>query len=100
MDCAGVHRSLGTHITYCPIPLDRSTALCCSIQPKPVCCVCASSQVRSTDLDTWQPKWVQFMSTVGNARANSYFEARLTSARRLSNFPSEQYVCRSVDCKC
>jgi len=49
MDCAGVHRGLGTHIT----------------------------KIKSCTMDTWTPKEVAFMESIGNAKANSYWEARL-----------------------
>ncbi|GAB2253399.1 hypothetical protein Droror1_Dr00006246 [Drosera rotundifolia] len=48
MQCSGIHRSLGVHI----------------------------SKVRSTTLDTWLPEQVAFMQSMGNARANSYWEAK------------------------
>ena len=47
--CAGIHRSLGTHI----------------------------SKVRSATLDTWLPSQVRWAAAMGNARAASYWEARL-----------------------
>ena len=46
LQCSGVHRSLGTHI----------------------------SQVRSTDMDTWLPDQVAFVESCGNTRANLYWE--------------------------
>ena len=49
MQCSGIHRGLGVHI----------------------------SQVRSTTLDTWQPDQVLRMGQVGNARSNAKYEARL-----------------------
>ncbi|XP_059645793.1 probable ADP-ribosylation factor GTPase-activating protein AGD15 [Cornus florida] len=49
MQCSGIHRSLGVHI----------------------------SKVRSTNLDTWLPEQVAFMQSVGNKKANSYWEAEL-----------------------
>ncbi|GMQ11671.1 hypothetical protein CsSME_00054204 [Camellia sinensis var. sinensis] len=47
MQCSGIHRSLGVHI----------------------------SKVRSTTLDTWLPEQVAFMQSMGNEKANSYWEA-------------------------
>lgn len=47
--CSGIHRSLGTHI----------------------------SQVRSTQLDHWTPQQVEFMRSMGNARARKIWEARV-----------------------
>ncbi|CAH9081411.1 unnamed protein product [Cuscuta epithymum] len=49
MQCSGIHRSLGVHI----------------------------SKVRSTTLDTWLPEQVAFMQCMGNEKANSYWEALL-----------------------
>uniref|UniRef100_A0A7N0VDA5 Arf-GAP domain-containing protein n=2 Tax=Kalanchoe fedtschenkoi TaxID=63787 RepID=A0A7N0VDA5_KALFE len=50
MQCSGIHRSLGVHI----------------------------SKVRSTTLDTWLPEQVAFMQSVGNQKSNSYWEAELS----------------------
>ncbi|PIN17510.1 hypothetical protein CDL12_09821 [Handroanthus impetiginosus] len=44
MQCSGIHRSLGVHI----------------------------SKVRSTTLDTWLPKQVVFMQRMGNEKSNEY----------------------------
>ncbi|KAJ9567979.1 hypothetical protein OSB04_003945 [Centaurea solstitialis] len=49
MQCSGIHRSLGVHI----------------------------SKVRSATLDTWLPEQVAFIQTMGNVKANSYWEAEL-----------------------
>ncbi|WOL15679.1 putative ADP-ribosylation factor GTPase-activating protein AGD5 isoform X1 [Canna indica] len=49
MQCSGIHRSLGVHI----------------------------SKVRSAALDTWLPEQVAFIQTMGNKKANSYWEAEL-----------------------
>lgn len=49
MQCSGIHRSLGVHI----------------------------SKVRSTTLDTWQPEQIAFMQSIGNEKANAYWEAKL-----------------------
>ncbi|KAK9278977.1 hypothetical protein L1049_028559 [Liquidambar formosana] len=49
MQCSGIHRSLGVHI----------------------------SKVRSTTLDTWLPDQVAFMQSMGNEKSNSYWEAEL-----------------------
>ncbi|KAL0038188.1 hypothetical protein WJX79_007060 [Trebouxia sp. C0005] len=58
LNCSGIHRSLGTHL----------------------------SKVRSTTLDTWLPEQVEFISKLGNVRANNYWEARLPRGFRR---PSE-----------
>ncbi|XP_019154015.1 PREDICTED: probable ADP-ribosylation factor GTPase-activating protein AGD5 [Ipomoea nil] len=49
MQCSGIHRSLGVHIT----------------------------KVRSATLDTWLPEQVAFIQSMGNEKANSYWEATL-----------------------
>ncbi|KAK9072323.1 hypothetical protein SSX86_008756 [Deinandra increscens subsp. villosa] len=51
MQCSGIHRSLGVHI----------------------------SKVRSATLDTWLPEQVAFIQSMGNAKSNSYWEAELPS---------------------
>ncbi|KAK4858602.1 hypothetical protein QYF36_019146 [Acer negundo] len=49
MQCSGIHRSLGVHI----------------------------SKVRSATLDTWLPEQVALIQSTGNERSNSYWEAEL-----------------------
>lgn len=49
MQCSGIHRSLGVHI----------------------------SKVRSATLDTWLPEQVAFIQSMGNEKANSCWEAEL-----------------------
>ncbi|KAH9780953.1 putative ADP-ribosylation factor GTPase-activating protein AGD15 [Citrus sinensis] len=49
MQCSGIHRSLGVHI----------------------------SKVRSTTLDTWLPEQVAFMQSMGNEKSNKFWEAEL-----------------------
>lgn len=49
IDCSGIHRSLGTHISF----------------------------VRSCTLDSWTPEQARLMRRVGNKIANEYWEARL-----------------------
>ncbi|MCL7041806.1 hypothetical protein MKW94_028265 [Papaver nudicaule] len=49
MQCSGIHRSLGVHI----------------------------SKVRSATLDTWLPEQVAFIQSMGNVKSNSYWEAEL-----------------------
>ncbi|WMV48863.1 hypothetical protein MTR67_042248 [Solanum verrucosum] len=49
MQCSGIHRSLGVHI----------------------------SKVRSATLDTWLPEQVAFIQSMGNKKANSYWEAQV-----------------------
>ncbi|GMM28747.1 GTPase-activating protein [Martiniozyma asiatica (nom. inval.)] len=67
--CSGIHRSLGTHI----------------------------SKVKSVDLDTWTEPQVQNMLKWGNARANSFWEAKLEKGyvpdeSRLASFIKTKYV--------
>jgi Arf-GAP/coiled-coil/ANK repeat/PH domain-containing protein len=49
IECSGVHRSLGVHI----------------------------SQVRSLTLDKWRPEWLQQMMSVGNARSAEIYLANV-----------------------
>ncbi|CAK9870251.1 unnamed protein product [Sphagnum jensenii] len=49
IQCSGIHRSLGVHI----------------------------SKVRSVTLDTWLPEQVDFISGMGNVKANTFWEAEL-----------------------
>lgn len=49
MQCSGIHRSLGVHI----------------------------SKVRSATLDTWLPEQVSFIQSMGNDKSNSFWEAEL-----------------------
>lgn len=62
LDCAGVHRSMGTHI----------------------------SQVRSVDLDSWVPAWVSVMESVGNAIGNSCWEARMPPGKKITPSVSKE----------
>jgi hypothetical protein len=62
LDCAGVHRSLGTDF----------------------------SQVRSVDLDTWIPAWVTVMENCGNAIGNSCWEARLPPGKKITPSVSKE----------
>ncbi|KAL7748113.1 ARF GAP with effector function(s) [Sorochytrium milnesiophthora] len=55
--CSGVHRAMGTHI----------------------------SKMKSVDLDTWTPDQVQNMVKWGNAKANWYWEAKVTMQINDSN---------------
>eukprot|EP00808_Paulinella_micropora_P010537 g15361.t1 len=55
MRCAGIHRSLGTHI----------------------------SEVRSISMDKWQMEWVQTMDRIGNTKANAYYEAKMPAQASL-----------------
>jgi hypothetical protein len=58
IQCSGIHRSLGVHI----------------------------SKVRSVTLDTWLPEQVEFISGMGNVKANTFWEADLPQSYKR---PSE-----------
>ncbi len=58
MNCSGLHRSLGVHI----------------------------SKVRSVALDKWEPSFVQNMAAIGNTKSNAYFEAALPPQERIAEF--------------
>ncbi len=71
--CSGIHRGLGVHI----------------------------SKVRSTNLDTWLPEQIDFISKMGNARANAYWESELapgttkpseSDRRKLEDFIRAKYA--------
>ncbi|KAG6404263.1 hypothetical protein SASPL_136509 [Salvia splendens] len=69
MQCSGIHRSLGVHI----------------------------SKVRSTTLDTWLPDQVAFMQAMGNEKANSYWEMDLPAVfyrSPIETFIKAKYVSR------
>lgn len=59
IECCGVHRSLGTHV----------------------------SKIRSLRLDRWTPHSVQLLVEIGNDRFNSIFERKFRQSRNL--FPRE-----------
>ncbi|OHS97156.1 hypothetical protein TRFO_36683 [Tritrichomonas foetus] len=79
MECSGVHRSLGTHISF----------------------------IRSCHFDSWNDEQVEKMSLVGNIRSNLYFEGNLPEKFRrpspydrsaLENFIRNKYIkCIYVD---
>ncbi|CAA0820970.1 Probable ADP-ribosylation factor GTPase-activating protein AGD15 [Striga hermonthica] len=67
MQCSGIHRSLGVHI----------------------------SKVRSTTLDTWLPEQVSFMQMMGNEKSNEYWEAELPpdfDRNPIENFIRAKYA--------
>lgn len=75
IDCSGIHRSLGTHISF----------------------------VRSCSLDTWTMQQAQFMASVGNEVANQYWEANLpadfdrpdsSNGYQMANFIRQKYAQR------
>lgn len=64
MQCSGIHRSLGVHI----------------------------SKVRSTTLDTWLPEQVSFMQYMGNAKSNKYWEAKLPPDFDRNGYGIEKFI--------
>ncbi|CAN0854926.1 ADP-ribosylation factor GTPase-activating protein AGD5 [Linum grandiflorum] len=69
MQCSGIHRSLGVHI----------------------------SQVRSATLDTWLPDQISSIQSMGNERSNSYWESELPpnyDRVGIENFIRAKYVDR------
>ncbi|XVF87565.1 hypothetical protein PTKIN_Ptkin18bG0130600 [Pterospermum kingtungense] len=67
MQCSGIHRSLGVHI----------------------------SKVRSATLDTWLPEQVSFIQSMGNEKSNNYWEAELPpncDRVGIENFIRAKYV--------
>jgi len=75
IQCSGIHRSLGVHI----------------------------SKVRSATLDTWLPEQVSFIQSMGNAKANAYWEAEFppnfkrpaeNDRAHLENFIRAKYEAR------
>ncbi|CAN0852796.1 ADP-ribosylation factor GTPase-activating protein AGD5 [Linum grandiflorum] len=69
MQCSGIHRSLGVHI----------------------------SQVRSATLDTWLPDQISSIQSMGNERSNNYWESELPpnyDRVGIENFIRTKYVDR------
>jgi Arf-GAP with coiled-coil, ANK repeat and PH domain-containing protein len=64
IDCSGVHRSFGTHI----------------------------SKVRSIELDKWEPEHIEVMRTIGNINANKEWEFRIPDGFTRINKHSIKYV--------
>ena len=62
IECSGIHRQLGSHIT----------------------------KVRSLDLDSWSDSHLALLRAVGNSLANSIWEAQLSSSEQLDVVASEQ----------
>jgi Arf-GAP/GTPase/ANK repeat/PH domain-containing protein 1/3 len=64
IDCSGIHRKLGVHI----------------------------SRVRSLDLDDWAPDHYKLMLAFGNRKANAVFESQLSdsSAKPMPGAPREE----------
>jgi hypothetical protein len=66
LNCSGIHRSLGTHIT----------------------------KVRSCTLDTWTPEQIEFIQTMGNAKAKLIYEANLPPGYKIPNENDSQNTVR------
>ncbi|XP_027921379.1 probable ADP-ribosylation factor GTPase-activating protein AGD15 isoform X4 [Vigna unguiculata] len=64
MQCSGIHRSLGVHI----------------------------SKVRSTTLDTWLPDQVSFMQCMGNVKSNKHWEAEMPLNFDRSKLAMEKFI--------
>ncbi|XP_027343259.1 probable ADP-ribosylation factor GTPase-activating protein AGD15 [Abrus precatorius] len=64
MQCSGIHRSLGVHI----------------------------SKVRSTTLDTWLPDQVSFMQSMGNQKSNKHWEAAMPPNFDRSKMGIEKFI--------
>ncbi|KAH8704999.1 hypothetical protein BGW36DRAFT_310394 [Talaromyces proteolyticus] len=62
--CSGIHRGMGTHI----------------------------SRVKSVDLDAWTDEQLQSVLKWGNARANKYWEAKLTPGHVPSDSKIENFI--------
>ncbi|KAK7314745.1 hypothetical protein VNO77_33273 [Canavalia gladiata] len=64
MQCSGIHRSLGVHI----------------------------SKVRSTTLDTWLPDQIAFMQSTGNVNSNKHWEAELPPNFDRNGYGIEKFI--------
>ncbi|KAH8887708.1 ArfGap-domain-containing protein [Thozetella sp. PMI_491] len=62
--CSGIHRGMGTHI----------------------------SRVKSVDLDAWTDEQLQSILSWGNARANKYWEAKLSHGHAPSEAKIENFI--------
>jgi len=64
MDCSGIHRQMGTHI----------------------------SKVKSCTLDNWQQDWLQLIYNVGNDISNAYYEYSLPQEYMIDSKSLKHYV--------
>ncbi|KAF7457888.1 putative ADP-ribosylation factor GTPase-activating protein [Cryptosporidium felis] len=62
IDCSGVHRHLGVHI----------------------------SKVKSISLDTWNESWINICTKIGNSISNKYYEYKLPSGFQRPSWSSHQ----------
>lgn len=58
------------------------------------------SKVRSASLDTWLPEQVQFISCMGNARANIYWEDRLPANFQRPREGDMRQLSTYINAKC
>ncbi|KAH8740974.1 homeobox-containing protein [Cryptosporidium ryanae] len=63
IDCSGVHRHLGVHI----------------------------SKVKSISLDTWNDEWIDRCMKIGNFISNSYYEHNLPAGFQRPNWSNQQH---------
>ncbi|QIX01989.1 hypothetical protein AMS68_007506 [Peltaster fructicola] len=69
--CSGIHRSMGVHI----------------------------SRVKSVDLDTWKDEQMESILRWGNARANTYWEAKLAPGHVPNEAKIENFIRTKYDSK-
>ena len=69
IECSGVHRSLGVHVSQVNFSLVKN---CISLS-------FSSPKVRSLTLDTMKPEWEEKLKAIGNKKSNSVYEALLPS---------------------
>lgn len=91
MNCAGVHRSMGTHISSARLLASltaytgKSAASPWMLGRPPACrCVVRVPLVMCA----------QFMGTIGNGKANSFYECRLPPEKSINPSVGETYVLR------
>ena len=95
MNCSGVHRMLGTHITShththththsLSVQLTASDSTCTTPASYPPSALsCSYSRIRSITLDNWDEAGVQTMAQVGNRIGNSYWEARMPDRMKIN----------------
>ncbi|XP_048635655.1 probable ADP-ribosylation factor GTPase-activating protein AGD15 isoform X3 [Brassica napus] len=80
MQCSGIHRSLGVHISQVSsffFFFKFFVFETCIRHVTDVDGFFFRKQVRSITLDTWLPDQVAFMQSTGNAKANQYWESEL-----------------------
>jgi hypothetical protein len=86
LQCSGVHRSLGSHISKVS---QRSSSFLPFIIPSPFP---FPFQVRSLYLDEWHPNTVKAMGEKGNLKANEVFEYNIPANIQKPNSKSTREV--------